>query len=228
MKTKLLFSFLSSLFIISSIFGQSHLRAPNSYIFDVNQPITVKGLKIPVKKAFDVWQQQEYLYTSGAPTSLPVGAESVSLYWEDQAGLIRNVSLEGSRENAKIKVEIDRSKGEGNAILAYKINGTIYWSWHVWVTDNPGLSDYAQVHPTPNYKNRDINGTVFELKFMDRYIGATSSDFLGNQWNKSGGLLYQYGRKDPLPKFINKDLSYYEIEGEVGIKRHIYFAQSPG
>ncbi len=214
--------------MMSSIFGQSHLRAPNSYIFDINQPLTVKGIKIPVKKAFDAWANQEYLYTSGSPTILPTGTESVGIYWEDQPGLIRNVSLEGTRETAKIKVEIDRSKGEGNAVVNYKINGTIYWSWHVWITDDPGLSDYARVHGTTNYKDRNINGVVDSLKFMDRYIGATSSEFLGNQWNKSGGLLYQYGRKDPLPKFIDKDLSYYEIEGEVGVRRHVYFANQVG
>jgi hypothetical protein len=55
---------------------------------------------------------------------------------------------------------------------------------------------------------------------MDRNLGAINKSFLGKDWNKSGGLLYQWGRKDPIPPLIYKDDTYYEISGEAGVFRH--------
>ena len=67
---------------------------------------------------------------------------------------------------------------EGNAVIAAKdAEGTILWSWHIWLTDQPGEDVY------PNNA-----GTM-----MDRNLGATSV-----QGDNNCGLLYQWGRKDPF------------------------------
>ena len=69
---------------------------------------------------------------------------------------------------------------EGNAVIAAKdASGTILWSWHIWLTDQP----QAQVY------NNDA-GTM-----MDRNLGATSAT-KGDVG--ALGLLYQWGRKDPF------------------------------
>lgn len=69
---------------------------------------------------------------------------------------------------------------EGNALIAAKdANGTILWSWHIWLTDQPAEQVY--------YNNA---GTM-----MDRNLGATSAS-IGDPL--SNGLLYQWGRKDPF------------------------------
>ena len=69
---------------------------------------------------------------------------------------------------------------EGNAVIAAKdANGTILWSWHIWLTDRP----QGQVY----YNNAGI--------MMDRNLGATSAT-PGNVG--ALGLLYQWGRKDPF------------------------------
>ena len=69
---------------------------------------------------------------------------------------------------------------EGNAVIAAKdASGTILWSWHIWLTDQPK----EQV-----YKNNA--GTM-----MDRNLGATSAT-PGDVG--ALGLLYQWGRKDPF------------------------------
>ena len=69
---------------------------------------------------------------------------------------------------------------EGNAVIAAKdASGTILWSWHIWLTDQPQGQEY--------FNNA---GTM-----MDRNLGATSATpgELGAR-----GLLYQWGRKDPF------------------------------
>ena len=69
---------------------------------------------------------------------------------------------------------------EGNALIAAKdVYGTILWSWHIWLTDQPAEQVY--------YNNA---GTM-----MDRNLGATSAS-IGDPL--SNGLLYQWGRKDPF------------------------------
>ena len=70
---------------------------------------------------------------------------------------------------------------KGNAVIAAKnASGTILWSWHIWLTEEPGKCVYA-----------NNAGTM-----MDRNLGAINpSNSLGSSRN---GLLYQWGRKDPF------------------------------
>ncbi len=69
---------------------------------------------------------------------------------------------------------------KGNAVIAARNEeGTILWSWHIWLTDQPEDQVY-----------RNNAGTM-----MDRNLGATSV-FPGDV--EALGLLYQWGRKDPF------------------------------
>ena len=78
---------------------------------------------------------------------------------------------------------------KGNALIAAKdINGEILWSWHIWMTDEPKESKYA-----------NGAGTV-----MDRNLGATTS-ITGHP--TALGLLYQWGRKDPFGGSSSTDAS---------------------
>ncbi|MDY0930119.1 PKD domain-containing protein [Chryseobacterium sp. CFBP8996] len=203
----------SAAVVINSINCLDWTKAPNSYIFtgkDKNGN-NVDGLYIPVNKAYAMWKNGKYM---GDVNSLLTGTQTPSVYWEDVSGLIKSISIEpgATTEQSRIKIEIDKAKGKGNAVVALHIgNGTtndnVYWSWHVWVTDMPGLSGEATTGMDYKYDNI----TPFVPKFMDRNLGATSNTFLGNEWTKSNGLYYQWGRKDPFPSLTNKDGSYYEI-----------------
>ena len=83
-------------------------------------------------------------------------------------------------ENGQIYFKTADSYREGNAVIAAKdASGTILWSWHIWLTDQP----QGQV-----YNNNA--GTM-----MDRNLGATSAT-PGDVG--ALGLLYQWGRKDPF------------------------------
>ncbi|MCB9201483.1 MAG: T9SS type A sorting domain-containing protein [Flavobacteriales bacterium] len=193
-------------------------KAPNSYIFDVNNNSDKHGIFIPVTKAYEVWENE----FGGTPlTNL-----SAYVLWEDVPGLIRPLSggnpyqlqidtTEGAGADARIRVEINKSKGEGNAVIAlYGTTGTVdestpvLWSWHVWVTDDPTVNSVTV-----------SNGETY----MDRNLGATNAEFLGHDWNKTGGLMYQWGRKDPFPPLKYKEESAYLVSGVIGIKRHTNF-----
>lgn len=192
-------------------------KAPNSYVFtgkDKNGN-DVDGLYIPVKKAYEMWKNGgEFMRNdSGNYTPIPSGATTAGLYWEDEVGLIKSVTLEGTGENAKIKVLVNKVK-EGNAVVSYRVNNVVYWTWHVWVTDDP---TNGSTYHHGFEKDKDGN-VVTNWKWMDRNLGATNVNFVGNDWHKSAGLQYQWGRKDPLPSFSHKDLDSYGISGEVNLK----------
>ncbi|MCW3160418.1 T9SS type A sorting domain-containing protein [Chryseobacterium oryctis] len=182
-------------------------KAPNSYIFtgkDKNGN-DVDGLYIPVKKAYEMWDKGgEFMKDENQNyTPIPSGVASAGLYWEDEVGLIKSVSLEGTGENAKIKVLVNKLK-EGNAVVSYKVDNQIYWTWHVWATDDP--TDGSTYHQG---FEKDKNGNlVTDWKWMDRNLGATNAKLTGHDWDKTKGLQYQWGRKDPFPVF--------KIEGEAG------------
>lgn len=201
--------------------GLDWTKAPNSYIFDPSQ--TSEGLLIPVRKAYAMWESDKYVGNDG----IPVGSITADVLWEDNAGLIKsgsNYSLQiiGSGPDAKIAVPVNKSK-EGNAVITFRVNGEIFWSWHVWVTDDPtnGSSYKSFIGVT-----RERNDGVIEIipdsdwQWMDRNLGAVSGSITGTEWNRNGGLLYQWGRKDPIPSLVYRGSDFYEVSGAVGRVRH--------
>ena len=78
---------------------------------------------------------------------------------------------------------------KGNVVVGVKKKGAgndaYLWSWHLWITEEPQL----------------VGG------FMDRNLGATSAT--PSDGNKTYGLYYQFGRKDPF----TRDIDRYDING---------------
>ena len=113
----------------------------------------------------------------GEVKSVEVLWETFGTYSTPKVGdLIQYVSYQ---EGFVILQTADTFK-EGNAVIATKdVYGTILWSWHIWLTDEPGKCVYA-----------NNAGTM-----MDRNLGATSAT-PGDVG--ALGLLYQWGRKDPF------------------------------
>ncbi|BEV04826.1 T9SS type A sorting domain-containing protein [Chryseobacterium gambrini] len=196
-------------------------KAPNSYIFDPSQ--NSNGIYIPVKKAYAMWGEDKLL--GGKP--IPSGKITADVLWEDVHGLIKSdpayrLEIIDSGENAKIKVPVNKSK-KGNAVIAFRVDGEIYWSWHVWVTDDP--SNGSAYKSYPNVKRQKVDGTIEtipdeEWGWMDRNLGAVSSSITANDWNRNGGLLYQWGRKDPIPPLVYRGNDFYEVSGSIGRIRH--------
>jgi len=79
---------------------------------------------------------------------------------------------------------------EGNAVVAVKQGDEIKWSWHIWTTAYNPYSHYPATLP---------DGTVV----MDHNLGAVRAPgypTIQPGEEKTNGLLYQWGRKDPFPK----------------------------
>lgn len=104
--------------------------------------------------------------------------------WEsfgtDVTPSVGDIIKNATYKDGYIEFETPSALAEGNAVIAAKnSSGTILWSWHIWVTDQPEEQVY--------YNDA---GTM-----MDRNLGATSAT-PGDV--EAFGLLYQWGRKDPF------------------------------
>ena len=92
----------------------------------------------------------------------------------------------------------------GNALLALKASdGTILWSWHIWVVDDLADQTYTNCEGQPT--------------FLDRNLGATSNEYASRY---AVGLYYQYGRKDPFvirtdAFTVTKSGDYYTADVEI-------------
>lgn len=210
-----------SIGIIEMAVAKDWMKAPNSYIFEPSQ--MNDGIYIPVNKAYSMWSGYEFLGYSGIPS----GVVTADVLWEDNHGLIKsgvNYALEvvGSGQSAKIKVPVNKSK-EGNAVVVFRVNGEIFWSWHIWVTDDP--TNGSTYKSYTNVRREKSDGTLevipdAEWKWMDRNLGALSNSITADDWNKNQGLLYQWGRKDPIPSLVDRGNDFYEVSGSIGRVRH--------
>ncbi|KFF09578.1 hypothetical protein IX38_03545 [Chryseobacterium luteum] len=152
---------------------------------------------------------------------------TADVLWEDTHGLIKSgpgysLGILGSDANAKIQVPINKAK-KGNAVIALRVNGEIYWSWHVWVTDDP--ANGSTYKSFDNITRVRADGTVEQIPdsewgWMDRNLGALSSSITSSDWNRNIGLLYQWGRKDPIPPLVTRGNDFYEVSGSIGRIRH--------
>lgn len=176
----------------SNAIHNEDLYLPNCYMV---APGT-KTISIPVKKAFAIWKYYGWSEINRLPAETVSGTLSASIYWQD-ADIVESVSVSGSNVNDMISVQLKGTPTKGNAVIALRDgSNTIRWSWHIWVTDNPGSS------------NLRGNG----MQWMDRFMGATSNE-AGNP--KSIGLNYQWGRKDPFPGYSDFSGGITTISGDV-------------
>lgn len=130
-----------------------------------------------------------FVPTEGNTKTRLSGIVSVEVLWESfgtssapEAGdLIRRA------EYSNGYITFETSDKEGNALIAAKdASGEIVWSWHIWRSILPQLE---------NYKNGA--GEMLSCN-LGSVTTASKSDV------RYGGLLYQWGRKDPFLGADNK------------------------
>lgn len=114
--------------------------------------------------------------------------------------------------NGYVYFKTNDTYSQGNAVIAARdAEGTILWSWHIWMTDYPGSHDYM-----------NNTGTIMAVN-----LGAVD----GNE----SGLLYQWGRKDPfIGSFIygfDKVASTIEwpaaVKSDAGTGNVVYTTKNP-
>ena len=116
-------------------------------------------------------------------------------------------------DSQRIKVTVPAGMQPGNVAIGMYIDDpeNILWSWHLWITDYepdnikghvPVDGKYVypvtggEVHRYAGLSWTDENGRYRKGYAMDRNLGAIDSH---EHWGqRGGGMVYQFGRKDPF------------------------------
>jgi hypothetical protein len=145
-----------------------------------------------------------------------ITVDGAKLIWQDVKGLISDVGVDGDYLTFTVdKDNID----EGNALIAATENGTVVWSWHVWVTSETlADSELTSINTGAHtYKVAAFNvGQHTKWKINRCRVRATSNNVtiqyeVSSLYNGECATepYYQWGRKDPeLPA-----IGGYQMDG---------------
>lgn len=161
---------------------------------------------IPTDGVYKAWAQMDEFERM----PIPDGEITAEVLWQDEMGVMteRSVKVMNADKRDKAYIVVETGNKAGNAVVAMKANGEIYWSWHIWCTDyDPNLEEGQQ----------EFNGYTW----MDRNLGATYNNYDEKQGGiESKGFLYQWGRKDPFPPakgwlYTEPEEELYSVTGEI-------------
>lgn len=138
-----------------------------------------------VFSAHVIWQQEYGCQTADVMTTAQSGTVIPA------AGQLRLTKSDDGR----VSMTVPLTGTAGNALIAITDKeGTILWSYHIWVSDAADVSC-----------NTPIGG---QYTILDRNLGATSVDNKSQTTEElirnSFGLFYQWGRKDPFPRLLHR------------------------
>lgn len=149
------------------------------------------------------------------------------LVWEEKIGLVRNVSLSADKKSIEFELPADFIR-QGNADVAVRDkNGTVMWSWQLWVTDFVNGSDWYTVpvngkdyHLYPHTMGRVNGGDCTQFKADSITMRLTQKNVpdgvepmtrdikvqLGEKIINTNSYysFYQWGRKDPMVSAVNQ------------------------
>lgn len=136
-----------------------------------------------------------------------LGIDCVDILWQTGDGT--NFAIGKNTGTSRLvyiendKVHVTAGNAEGNAVIAgYNKAGDIVWSWHIWVNNSsPAQLSKAVSYTTYAWDETGIHTDKPRVKgksVMSCNLGALA-DEPGDDPQKTYGLWYQWGRKDPFP-----------------------------
>lgn len=140
----------------------------------------------------------------------------------------------GDDEHIYFKLSDPSFTGTTNVVVGVRRDGesTYLWSWHLWLSDYypipasvykltsaarvPVVNGIIERYDDPNNAPQVWGSTQYRYRYlMDRNIGAAGPSDGSNSttYEKSFGVYYQFGRKDPFPP--NGKLYRMESDGSI-------------
>lgn len=126
-----------------------------------------------------------------------ITVNGAKLVWEDMKGMITSTGISGDY----LTFTVDKDNiAEGNAVIAATSNGTVVWSWNIWVTKQT-LSNTVTLTK---------EGTTYKLSTLD--IGAVDADFYQRKCRvrtSVDGIVLQY--EVTQPEFTIQDATHSTV-----------------
>lgn len=157
-----------------------------------------------------------YIYNNAGCTP-----DSAILLWEAELNLVQNVALSSDKKSLTFDVPHSTIR-QGNAVVAVlDDNGSVMWSWHVWVTDYAAGSGTVSVNLSgksygiyprcigqvnggdiTDFKPRSVKVRFIQTDVPDGMTPLQKTlEFTQNGITINKGdryTYYQWGRKDPM------------------------------
>lgn len=148
------------------------------------------------------WNYSDYVNKNNAQKKIT----KVDILWQTGDGT--HFAIGNNTNGDRVKIEDDiitvtTGDAEGNAVIAgYNASNEIVWSWHIWVNNSsPAQLSRAVAYTTYQWDETGIHTDLPRVKrqsVMVCNLGALT-DEPGNDPQRTYGLWYQWGRKDPFP-----------------------------
>ena len=157
------------------------------------------------------------------------------LVWQDAENLVTEVGYDSENEYISFRVDPATIR-QGNAVIAIKdAEGSVLWSWHIWVTDtdidSEAIAFVNSYNDTINFSPINLGWCEGEtMTFEGRSCVITFAPEEGDGGSgtitvtqsgteetvSNNSLCYQWGRKDPFPSYESsgKIKTWYNTAGE--------------
>ena len=187
-----------------------------------------------------------YIYLTNGGANVPANAFVV---WQDAPHLVNPSSVKLSSDKHSIEFQVRKEDiCQGNSVIAVcDANGTIMWSWHIWVTDH-SMTNTIEVHNNPSvggsvishfmevplgYCDAEVrvrDERTFNFKVTQTETGGKDATISFSQLSAdslytygNNAPYYQWGRKDPmLPSdgTGNVDKPFYDKQRENAVVKN--------
>lgn len=153
--------------------------------------------------------------------------DGAKLIWQDVKGLVSEVGINNNFLTFTISSD---NITEGNAVIAATSEGTVVWSWHIWVTTQTLNDSFTEGYYTVSNVNLgQVSGTVSigqtyagllcKIRATDTYGASVEFQIKQPDYEDHTNTVsyynpspyYQWGRKDPELSSIGG----YDIDGNV-------------
>lgn len=160
-----------------------------------------------------------YISSSGTP-------DNATLVWSDGFYMFKDVKLSADKQYLIFTIDPDYIQ-QANAVVAVRdAQDNIMWSWHIWVTEHPVLTETAEISEWQNISNKFnlmkwnlgwvdgkmvfYNPRKLEFKFTQDKTGDVKTMTLTQagaklDYKDIGSTYYQWGRKDPIVALKNRN-----------------------
>ena len=187
---------------------RSHLKMMKEFVYSQPEPLEVANCYVISEAGY----QTIPAFCMGNRQSVLLDTKGKNLdaaiLWSD-CGMdaVSNIEYLSSSDGKgyisfKVKKDAEGNPVRGNCVVCLydKDTNTILWTWHLWLTEEPqavytGGACADGTYTTDGY-TFTADATKGVLAVMDRNLGAISAN--PNDGQKTYGLYYQMGRKDPF------------------------------
>lgn len=152
--------------------------------------------------------------------------DNATLVWSDGFYMFKDVKLSADKQYLIFTIDPDYIQ-QANAVVAVRdAQDNIMWSWHIWVTEHPVLTETAEISEWQNISNKFnlmkwnlgwvdgkmvyYNPRKLEFKFTQDKTGDVKTMTLTQagaklDYKDIGSTYYQWGRKDPIVALKNRN-----------------------